>query len=235
MVTYDDTGSSLLSIGNYITVNRGLIKALGLNEAVLLGELSAEYRLAKDRETVDNGWFKSTVNYVREHTGLGEKPQRAALEKLGSYGIVEVERRGMPQARYVRLNFPLITEASNGVAPEPVPAPEPQMELDLEPEVDPNADADAVIRHFNEVMGANSRFIKSNRDRIRRLLGNYSVQDLIDVIDYKHGEWINNPKMRRYLTMNTLFRESNFDGYLTQAHSDDRSNGGLADDFAQFV
>ena len=237
MVTYDDTGSSLLSIGNYITVNRGLIKALGLSEAVLVGELSSEYRMAKDREKVEDGWFKSTVKYVRDHTGLGEQPQRAALEKLASHGMVEVERRGMPQARYIRLNFPLLTLASNGTMPERAPEPDPQMELDLDvgPSVDPNADVDAVIRHYNEIMGMDIDCIKSNRDPIRKQLKRYTVQEICDVIDYKYDEWANNPKMRRFLTIGTLFRESNFPNYKTQMDIDRRSNGGLADDFAQFV
>ena len=49
---------------------------------------------------------------------------------------------------------------------------------------------------------------------IARLREGYTVQDCKSVIAAKVREWLNEDKMRRYLTPETLFRRSNFERYL---------------------
>lgn len=49
-----------------------------------------------------------------------------------------------------------------------------------------------------------------------RLKEGHSLQEVLSVIDFKCDEWINDPKMSRYLTYDTLLRKSNFEKYLNQ-------------------
>lgn len=96
-------GAELFASGNYIAVNRSLIKAVGLECAVLIGELASEAMYWD--EHLDDGWFFSTVENVENATGLTGYQQRKALAKLAELGIVEVQQKGLPKRRYVRVNF----------------------------------------------------------------------------------------------------------------------------------
>ena len=95
---------NLLSTDNYIVVNRVLIQKLGLHSAVLLGELANEYLYFSNRnELTEDGFFYSTVKNVKERTGLSDSQQRSALTAMENMGILQVEQRGMPAKRYIKL------------------------------------------------------------------------------------------------------------------------------------
>lgn len=95
---------SILSTDNFITVNRTLIKELGLEEAVIIGELASEHLYWESREELQDGFFYSTIENVYDRTGLTAYQQRTALNNLESAGLVEVKRMGMPAKRYIRIN-----------------------------------------------------------------------------------------------------------------------------------
>lgn len=57
----------------------------------------------------------------------------------------------------------------------------------------------------------------STRKKIRaRLHEGYTLENLKSVIDIKVKDWLNNPKMNKYLQPNTLFNPSKFEGYLNE-------------------
>lgn len=235
-MAYDDMGYACLASGNFIVVNRDLIRNVGLNEAVMLGELSSEYRLAKDRGKLDDGWFKSTVKYVERQTGLGEKPQRNAIETVEGLGLLEVDWKGMPRSRHVRMDFGAIMRMMHGIQSEPEPEPKPERKP--EPADDRNSKADEIIAYFNEVTGSSIRCVEGNRKHVRaRLSEGYTMDDLRTVIDSKQSEWGNDPRMSRYIRISTIFGASHFDEYLNQARRNARNQktGRPGDDFAQFV
>ena len=60
-------------------------------------------------------------------------------------------------------------------------------------------------RNFNDI---NPTYIKSIKARKKE---GYSMEDFKKVIDVKTEEWIDDPKMKKYLNPTTLFRPSNFD------------------------
>lgn len=95
---------SILSADNFITVNRTLIKELGLEEAVIIGELASEHLYWESRDELQDGFFYSTIENVADRTGLTAYQQRTALNNLESAGLVEVKRMGMPAKRYIRIN-----------------------------------------------------------------------------------------------------------------------------------
>ena len=94
----------LLSSGNYIVVNRSFIKLMGLDAAVLLGELASEYLYFEGQDMLkDSEWFYSTVENLETNTGLSTYEQRQAINKLVSLGIIEVKKMGIPAKRWVRI------------------------------------------------------------------------------------------------------------------------------------
>lgn len=94
----------LISTNNFITVNKDLIKKLGLEEAILLGELASEYDYWSNRNEIENGYFYSTIENIEEKTTLTAYKQRKCLENLRNNGIIDVQIKGMPAKRYIKIN-----------------------------------------------------------------------------------------------------------------------------------
>jgi uncharacterized phage protein (TIGR02220 family) len=101
---YWGLGLDFLASGNYIAVNRSLVKAYGLNVAVLIGELASEAKYWNDKGALDDGWFYSTVKNVEDATGLNAYYQREAVAKLQKLGFIEVRYKDLPRKRYFRIN-----------------------------------------------------------------------------------------------------------------------------------
>ena len=97
--------SKLLSTDGFITVNKTLIRELGLHEAILIGELCSEYNYWEKCDKLENDMFYSTRDNIEYHTGLNEHYQRKAMVTLKERGILEVKKQGIPAVNYYRLNF----------------------------------------------------------------------------------------------------------------------------------
>lgn len=94
----------LLASRNFITVNKTLIQTLGIEEAIMLGELASEYDYWKNNGELEEGWFFSTVENVEENTTLTKYKQKKALDNLQKIGVLEVQRKGIPAKRYIKIN-----------------------------------------------------------------------------------------------------------------------------------
>lgn len=94
----------LLASRNYITVNKDLIKIIGLEEAIILGELASEYNYYYDKEELDDGYFYSTVDNIEQNTSLSEYKQRKAINSLKNNNILDIKIKGIPAKRYIKLN-----------------------------------------------------------------------------------------------------------------------------------
>lgn len=97
--------SKLLATDGFITVNKVLIKKLGLHEAVLLGELCAEYNYWEANNKLENDMFYSTRENIEDNTGLSEHFQRKALTSLKECGIISIVKKGLPAVNYYKINF----------------------------------------------------------------------------------------------------------------------------------
>ncbi len=103
--------ASLLSSSSFIMTNKILIKAVGTDAAILLGELCSEYNYWEQRnELTDTDWFYSTRENIEDNTGLTEHKQRMALSKLISLNLVETKKKGIPCKVYYKLNEKNILE-----------------------------------------------------------------------------------------------------------------------------
>lgn len=103
-----DNLSQALASNGFIQVNKMLIKNLGLHEAVLIGELCAEYNYYKKNNKLNDGAFYSTRENISDNTGLTEHYQRIAIETLVEKGILTIEKKGMPAVNYYKINFEML-------------------------------------------------------------------------------------------------------------------------------
>jgi predicted transcriptional regulator len=114
----EDSIISLIANDNYIIVNKSLIHMLGLHEAIILGELASEYSYYKRNEMLDSeGYFYSTVENVKENTGLSKDIQCKALKKLNTRGLIHSTVKGIPAKRYVKFNYQLLASLLVNITP----------------------------------------------------------------------------------------------------------------------
>ncbi|HHT2977274.1 TPA: conserved phage C-terminal domain-containing protein [Enterobacter hormaechei] len=74
-----------------------------------------------------------------------------------------------------------------------------------------------ILNHLNDVTGKTFRKGKSSLDNIRaRLRENFTHDELLLVIDYKHEQW-KDTKYYENMQPTTLFRPTKFEGYLQNA------------------
>lgn len=102
---------SILATENFITVNRTVAKIVGLEAAVIFGELASEHNYWQKNNPDWDGSFFSTVENLEEKTFLTAHQQREAIKRLEDQGWMTTEKRGMPARRYIRLNEEKITES----------------------------------------------------------------------------------------------------------------------------
>ena len=104
---------NLIATTNYITVNRTIAEIVGLEAAVVLGELASEATYWREHNPDYDGSFYSTIENLEKRTYLSGHNQRLALNKLQEQGWVTVEKRGMPAKRYIRIHEEEIARVVN--------------------------------------------------------------------------------------------------------------------------
>lgn len=76
---------------------------------------------------------------------------------------------------------------------------------------------DKVIDYFNQVTNQKRQYSKTSRQPIKaRLRDGFTVEQMHEVIDKKYKDWKNDPYMSKNITIETLFRASNFEKYVNQ-------------------
>ena len=85
---------SVLSNDGYIILNKYVMKALGLHEAILLGELCSEFIYWYKENQLQEGYFYSTRENIEKETTLSSHQQRQALKSLIERGFIEILEKG---------------------------------------------------------------------------------------------------------------------------------------------
>ena len=89
----------------YIIVNKEIARCLGLEEAVMLGELAYKYKYWNDKNLLDEeGFFFATAEDIEHQTSLSAYKQRTAFKNLESKGIIETKFKGVPPKKYFKIN-----------------------------------------------------------------------------------------------------------------------------------
>lgn len=101
----------LLASRNYIAVNRPLALELGLDAAVIFGELASEYSYWRENGGLEpDGAFFTTVENIERNTTLSKHKQGNALNRLLGLGLISISYRGIPRKRYIKLNESVIMD-----------------------------------------------------------------------------------------------------------------------------
>jgi len=95
----------LLRSDGSIVVNKCLVHAIGLTEAVVYSELVSRYLYFQNKsELTSDGYFYNTVADLESGTGISEWEQRKAIKKLVSLELIDVVVKGVPPKRHFRLS-----------------------------------------------------------------------------------------------------------------------------------
>lgn len=100
----DKTFKQLLMSSNYYTLNKQIVKSLGIESAFLLTILIE----ASDGLADDEGWFYQTIEKIGELTGIGRHKQDKIIKDLIELKILEQKNRGVPCKRYFKINYSMI-------------------------------------------------------------------------------------------------------------------------------
>lgn len=99
----------LLASDGFLSVNKHIARAVGLDAAVLLAELasSCNYYESADMLTED-GMFYETVEKIEENTTLTKYQQAKAIKVLEGCGVLRTARIGIPAKRYFKVNGEMV-------------------------------------------------------------------------------------------------------------------------------
>jgi uncharacterized phage protein (TIGR02220 family) len=162
----------------------------------------------------DGGWFRQGTNKSHDEDSLFIAFELACR----SYGIEIINKflrtmveEGMiesDQGFYYIKNWEKYQHASLSTARVQEHRENKQLEKDV----------DMVILTLNEITGKKFRVkTETYRRMIRgRFTDGYSKENMFAVIRHKFNTWHNDPKMKKFITPETLFRPGNFDRYLNE-------------------
>ena len=94
----------LFASNNWLSINRTLMKVLGLKTTVLLGELCSEYDYWEREGKLVDGMFYCSIEHLEEQTTLSRYEQTTSINQLKELGILEVTLKGVPATRYFKFN-----------------------------------------------------------------------------------------------------------------------------------
>ena len=95
------TFKQLLMSSNYYTLNKQVVKTLGIEPAFLLTILIE----ASDGLADNEGWFYQTIETLEELTGLSRHKQNKIIQDLIEAKILFQENRGTPCRRFFKISF----------------------------------------------------------------------------------------------------------------------------------
>ena len=226
----------LVANNNFVVVSRDVMRACGIDAALLLGELA-------QRQNQHGAGFYATEEQLGESTCLSPYRIRKAAAALVDGGVLSVERYGLPARNHYTVVNDGLERLFETLGAEDFREQDVK-ELDLQlsknfttvgqktsqhitnetnnetnnekKEKYKKEKADEVIDYLNEKAGTKYRHSRASLTPIAaRLAEGFTVEDCKAVIDHKAGEWLGTD-MERYLRPQTLFSPSKFEGYLNQ-------------------
>lgn len=212
-----------LNDNSFITVQAFMRNDLGLSGNELLA-YALIYGFSQDGASR----FDGTASYVAEWCGIARENATRLLGRLVDKGLLDKEERRMKDG-HKHCSY-AVTKCRN------VTNPSDETSLSLVTKRHRDIDSinkyrdiknpysplvEQVVTHLNERTG--SSFRATTRETAKAISGRasegYTLDDFKSVIDTKASEWGRDAKMRKYLTPQTLFRQSNFERYVNEARA----------------
>ena len=97
---------NVMAQDNYIMYNINLARNIGIDEAILIGELARKYNYwDMNNKLTDDGFFFITRDDIEKDTSLSDHRQREAFRKLQELGIVIVNNnKGAVRVNYYKVD-----------------------------------------------------------------------------------------------------------------------------------
>lgn len=210
---------------NYVVMNR---TALNDNRLTWKAKGIIAYMLS-----MPDDW-KFYISELITHAQDGEKSFRSGLDELKKCGYVrrfpiyeenkishwETVIYESPQGRRVlaeNLHVQNVDVENVDVENEGLLSNDSLPNTDVKPSIESNVPFAEIVDHLNKKTGKKFKTTTSStkKDIKARWNQGFDVDDFKKVIDIKTGEWLNDPKMSKYLRPQTLFG-TKFEGYLNQ-------------------
>lgn len=208
----------LIASDNYITLNKTLLKKLGIEATILFGALCSFQRYFNGEE------FYKEQDKLMEETCLTEYLLRNATKILKDLGLISVIKKGLPAKNYYKVNadklLELLTTSDSKINTTSDIKNDTTGSIKFDSTYNKNIINNkdnnkyiVVLEYLNEKTGANFRPIDTNLKLIKARMQDYTEQDLKNVIDKKVKEW-KGTEMQQYLRPKTLFNATNFENYV---------------------
>ena len=169
-------------------------------------------------DSLDNGidgCFASNM-YLAEFCQCSEKNISRAIQKLKELGYIELEsfdgRTRVLRSNLSRQTRQIVQADYSNCLPNNIE------EINKNNILKENKKENAlkVLAYFNEKTGHNYKDTSANMKFLLARLEDYTVDDLISVIDKKYKEW-KGTNMEKYLRIETLFNATKFESYVNQS------------------
>lgn len=206
-----------LSPDSYVNIQSWMRTDLGLGGNELIA-----YALVYGFSQDGFSRFDGTASYVAEWCGLSREGATRLLGRLVQKGLLD-KREGRDGGGAKRCSYAVAKRRN-------VTRPSDATSLSLVTKRHINTlgentsrknnpyspQIEQIVNRLNERTGCSYK--ASTRETAKAISGRlsegYAVEDFFAVIDSKSEEWGRDPKMRKYLTPQTLFRQSNFERYV---------------------
>ncbi len=83
---------------------------MGINAAIMLGEIIDKFCYFDSKGLLNDGWFYLTIEDVEERTTLSRECQDGAIRILKDWGFIATKQMGMPAKRHFKIFKEKITE-----------------------------------------------------------------------------------------------------------------------------
>lgn len=94
----------------YLTVNKSLIKVMGLVPAVLLSNYIDKHLYFEKKYPDNDGWFYLTHEQQIDQLNIGETVIRKYKHYLVKQGILTIKRRGVPSKEWLKIHIEKLNE-----------------------------------------------------------------------------------------------------------------------------
>lgn len=246
-------GFSRLLIDEYpLMVLPNLATSIGLNEAIILQQLHYWINSPSNKNIHDGRkwtydslpewqkknfpfWststIKRTVNSLKkQNLILVANYNRAGFDKTNWYSIDYEELNRVTQ-RWGQNDPTKRSNWTDGVGQNdptytrdlPETYSETSSNMSSSDEHD-HTDAKNIIDYLNEISGKHFRHTATNYRLIESRLKDYSMDDIKQVIKNKTNQWYKTPYFK-YVQPKTLFRASNFEGYVNEQPDNEQIGG----------
>lgn len=91
-----------------IVVNKKLIHAIGLHEAILYSELVSKHFYFAEKGQLEGGYFYNVSENLKRDTGLSAKQQKLAIDNLVNLGLISTQIRGVPARKFFKIEQNLV-------------------------------------------------------------------------------------------------------------------------------